>query len=604
MRDWKFVALSVGAMLSGCSPAPAQTQACIDLQACVQAIRDYARAGTGGEGRAGPELDALKQATLAHEGAVDALLPLLRDPDLQVAGHAAYLLRDAPSIDPDYLPQIIEGLDRGLGWLPPALARIGTQEAAKEAVDRFLVSDSAPANQEAYALRLLGHRAIPFMLERARCDQACPGTHQLLAAVLRDMGPERAVAGPALIRLASNPDASPGVAEGALEMIAGLGSDGLALEADLLRIADEAPYLLPWVEQVLVAIRSRHAGRILGARLSSGQAAFVLRDLADVGAAGRDAGPQVMSILERDTRLRAAAAAALGYIGYDEAVPVLVDLLDDPVDITAVWAATRALGQLGADAALPALDRVAAGHWYGPVRDAAHEAASQVRTGRSEATGRADGRGRVDFFAFDGINRGLPRCERRHDIEPASSPDKLYHATAARELEQLKYPAIVLSYGASDAKAQREAGADIIEVNAGNLVEHRSAIEQTPHVALRVEDGWLVGGNRGEWGGELVSVGDDGRFQLVLEENVRDIHRVGNRIVATVGLAHLGLSRGAVMQLERDAGGQWRATPWRVLPGAPAESVASADGLVVSVVGGGAIRIAADGSMQMTDCPR
>src|SRR5690606_10998833 len=142
---------------------------------------------------------------------------------------AAYMLRDAPQIDPADLPQIIEGLDGELGWLAPALARIGTDGAAKEAVDRYLVSDSDPANQEAYALRLLGRRAIPFMLEPAACAPSCrDDTHSLLGAVLRQMGPERAVAGPALMRMASDRTASPQVAQGALSMIADLGIDGKA----------------------------------------------------------------------------------------------------------------------------------------------------------------------------------------------------------------------------------------------------------------------------------------------------------------------------------------------------------------------------------------
>src|SRR5690606_19615953 len=137
------------------------------LSACVQELRAMAQAKDNPYSSVGADSEKLKQRILSQPGAVDALIPLLKDPDERVADLAAFTLRDAPTIDPVYLPQIREGLDRDLGWLAPALARIGTEEAAKEAVNRYLVSDSAPDNQEAYAVQLFGSRAIPFMLEHA-----------------------------------------------------------------------------------------------------------------------------------------------------------------------------------------------------------------------------------------------------------------------------------------------------------------------------------------------------------------------------------------------------------------------------------------------------
>ncbi|MGY1459785.1 MULTISPECIES: HEAT repeat domain-containing protein [unclassified Luteimonas] len=601
MRRWTLAVLPLLAMLAGCGGA--QSHEVENRSTWVQAIRDTARTQGGPLGGMGPTADTLKQGVLNRQDAVDALIPLLKDPDERVAELAAYLLRDATVIDPKYLPQIIEGLDRGLGWLPPALARIGTDGAANEAVDRYLVSDSAPNNQEAYALELLGQRAIPFIVARAACDQPCrDDTHELLGAVLRRMGPERAAAGPGLMRIASDRSSSPQMAQGALGMIAQLGTDGLALEEDLLRERGDAPYLAPWIDQALVGIQSPRAGLIFAERLANQPDARALRDLADVGIAGRDAGPAVLGILEREPGLRALAALTLGYIGYVQATPALVGALEDPVDVRVAWAAANALGRLGAGDALTALDHTAAAHWYTPVRDVAREAAVAIRSGTPFAERQPEDGFASDFFAVWSINRGLPECERRYDAEPESSRTKLYSATASRRLGQLKYPTEVVSYGAADEEEQKEAGADIIKVHQGNLMERREPIEQTPHVALRVDDGWLVGGSRGEWGGELMFVGDDGRFQEVLGDNVQDIHRLGDRIVATTGLAHLSLNGGRVVELERRPDGQWRADTWRVLPGAPSASVMTPEGLFVPVIGGGAILMGADGVMQMADC--
>lgn len=143
MRHWRLATLPLLAMLVG-SGSGAQTGDCQSLAACILSMRAMAQASDDPHGGMGPGADRLRQRVLAYPGAVDALVPLLKDPDERIADLAAYALRDAPAIDPAYLPQIRKGLDRGLGWLAPALGRIGTDEAAKEAVDRYLVSDSAP----------------------------------------------------------------------------------------------------------------------------------------------------------------------------------------------------------------------------------------------------------------------------------------------------------------------------------------------------------------------------------------------------------------------------------------------------------------------------
>ena len=601
MRYRELAVLSLSAMLVACGATRAS--GCGDLSACVQALRD--QAGTrDGFGGMGADADALKQGLLAHEGAVDALIPLLAHPDERVAELAAYMLRDAPGIDPEYLPQIRAGLDRRLGWLPPALARIDTGDAAREAVDRYLVSESAPYNQEAHAVHLFGARAIPVILERAACVPACDrDTHYLLGAVLREMGPDRALAGPALMRLASDRQASPRVARGALSMIAGLGADGKSLEPELLREREASPHHAHLVDAALVAMGSAQAGRIFAERLARSPHVVELRDLAAMGAAGRDAGAAVLALLDPGSDLRAAAATTLGYLGDAQATPALVAALDDPADVTLAWAAARALGRIGDRAALDALDRASATHWYAPVRDAAGGSAAAIRSGTTPGRATPGSDFPSEFFAFQGIHRGLPGCEP-DGRKPASSRTRLYRATAARRLDALKYPADVVGYGAADEDQQRQAGKDIIEVHAGNLVEHRHRIEQAPDVALRVDEGWLVGGNRGEWGGELGFLGDDGRFQQILGANVADIHRLGDRIVVATGLAHLTMNTGGVWTVERLPDGLWQARPWRVLPGAPRASRMTPDGLVIAIIGGGAIGIAADGRMWMADCPR
>ena len=606
MRLWGLAALVLLASLTG-HDVGAQGNGCQDLPACIQVLRATALARSDRYGGIDREEGEAKRRVLRYPGAVDALIPLLKDPDRKVAVLAAYTLRDAPPIDPTYLPQIREALDRGLSWLAPALGRMGTDAAAKEAVDRFLVSRGAPANQEAYAVELSGRLAMPYIVERASCHIPCTDqTHAWLAYVLEKMGSERAAAGPGLMRIASDRTASPQAAKGALLMIAALGSDGRPLEADLLRERDATPYLAPWINHALVGIRSSQAGAIFAERLADNPDMFKLRDLAEIGSAGHDAGPAVVDILEHhpESGLRAAAARTLGFIGYVEATPALVAALDDPVDARVAWAAATSLGRLKARDALAALDRTASRYWFPPVRKAAQLAAMRIRTGDAVPERRPRANFAMTFLEYDSINEGLPECRQSHETtkrEPKGS--KLYARTSSRALKRLQYPSEIIGYGAADEEAQKAAGAEIIRVGPDNMVEQHEPIMQVPDVALRVDGGWLAGSNRGEWGGELMFIGDDGRSRKIIDDNIEDIHRLGTRIVATTGLAHLTMNRGTLMSVSRDTGGTWRARLWRVLPGAPrVSSLVEPDGLMVGMFGGGSIVIDADGDMRMADC--
>ena len=603
MRFRKLVIVMLLALFAGIGSSAA-SRACQDLGACIGELRELGKKENK-YGGMGPEADQLKRQILGFPGAVDALVPLLADSDEDLADLASYALRDAPAIDPVHLPKILAGMDRGLGWLAPALARIGTEAAAKVAVDRYLVSKDAPGNQESYALTLLGTRAIPFIVERARCRTPCKDdVHYLLGDALGKMGPERSQAGPALIEIASDRGASPEVARGALLMIAALGSDGRALEPDLLRERAAAPYLAPWIDEALVGIHSNAAGAIFAERLADRPDVIALRDLSAIGEAGRDAGPAVIAILRTQPELRAAAAKTLGYIGYQPAVPLLIGALDDPVDARVVQASAASLARLQAAVALPDLDRTASQHWYPPVREAARTAATRIRAGSREPARARGGNFAMEFFSEEMGGKRLPECLKHHEktiAEPAGT--KLYARTSASQLQRLQYPGEIVGYGANDEAEQKAAGAEIIRVTPDNLVEHRKAIQQVPDVALRVDKGWLAGSDRGEWGGELVFIGDDGTRQRVLDGNVEDIFRLGTRLVATTGLAHMMMNNGALMELKKGADGRWVAETWRVLPGAPAASfLVAPDGLMIETIGRGAIVVDAEGGMRMANC--
>lgn len=598
-------ALFLLALLTASHLALAQEQACATLDACVAQLVQIAGEQQEPYNGISQDVNDLASRIAEFPGATEMLVPLLQDPDLGVATYAGLALSRVSSIPVEYLDAIITGLNRELGWLVVALARIDSDDAARESVDRYLASSSSPYNQEAAAVRLSGARAIPYIVDRAACSQECSrNTHWLLRSVLQDMQSERALAVEGLMELVADPEAPLATRRGVLGMIGGLREDGRVLEERLVTLMAVAPELKPSIEEVLIEMGSQRSGKILAHRLEADPDVRVLRDTAFAGHAAMEAGPVIARILENDPALRAPAAMALGFIGYEAGIPALVEALHDPADLRVVWAAANALGRLRATTAIDALTATSREHWYPPVRDAAQQALRAIHESQPNVSAQSEREFISVFFAFENLGLSMETCEtpaERARREPRGT--KLYASTSSARLKELAYQTQIVSYGASDEEEQRAAGEQIIRVHEGNLREYRRLVEQVPDVALRVEDGWLVGADRGEWVGELVFRPDDGLPQFILDANVEDIYRLGDRIVVTTGLAHLSLNNGVVFCLVRDASNLWQAETWRILPGAPQASyLVKPDGLLIQTWEAGTVVLDPQGGLRMARC--
>jgi hypothetical protein len=86
---------------------------------------------------------------------------------------------------------------------------------------------------------------------------------------------------------------------------------------------------------------------------------------------------------------------------------------------------------------------------------------------------------------------------------------------------------------------------------------------------LGVEDGYLIGFYRGEWGGYLYWFSKDGKHHYLISDHeiVQFIKRNGI-IYAIQGLAHLGMSEGSIIKIEKQSN-KWVAQEYLQLPTAP-----------------------------------
>jgi hypothetical protein len=86
---------------------------------------------------------------------------------------------------------------------------------------------------------------------------------------------------------------------------------------------------------------------------------------------------------------------------------------------------------------------------------------------------------------------------------------------------------------------------------------------------IKVDDGYLVGFYRGEWGGNLYWFSNDGKqhYKISDDEIVQFIKR-GDIIYAIEGLDHLSLSEGSILNIEK-TNGKWTTQTYLQLPTAP-----------------------------------
>lgn len=104
--------------------------------------------------------------------------------------------------------------------------------------------------------------------------------------------------------------------------------------------------------------------------------------------------------------------------------------------------------------------------------------------------------------------------------------------------------------------------------------------------ALRADDGWLVGMNRGEWGGSLSWISPDGKKKKqISHDQIVAFFRLPEGMYAVEGLAHMTLSYGSILRIEKPS----PKAPWRVkkvlnLPKAPNAAAVRKDGTVLLVL--------------------
>jgi hypothetical protein len=127
---------------------------------------------------------------------------------------------------------------------------------------------------------------------------------------------------------------------------------------------------------------------------------------------------------------------------------------------------------------------------------------------------------------------------------------------------------------------------------------------------VKVEGGYLVGFNAGEFGGGAWWFSADGsrRRKLTIRkseapgdyvaENVRAFATVGKDVLAFEGLNHLSANDGQVVRLRRSGNGQWRVWAFTDLPACPHAVLQDGDSSWLLATTEGILRVDANGGVK------
>lgn len=511
-----------------------------------------------------------------HEKVIDALIPLLKHDKDGVADKASYVILDyTDGLRPVHLAQLKEGFRNGGGWLPTAIASLGTDEAAEFLAKEFR-ADPEIHGQMDWALIRMGEKAVPFLLKEF--DDADPEREQRYFEGLRhifkgdnfyDGMKEKAKSAiPHLMKIAESKDVDLRLRQEAIKTVGCVGKAAASIFPRLRTLAEEEPDKFDEaVTQAIIASETSAAAEIFANKVEAGADHYMVREIALLGTEAIGVGPRVLRWLNHPSwEMRVMATRTLGAIGYKDAVTELEKLLSSKDDWRLPYAAAKSLAELRAVESTPALEELSREHWFPIVRDAAKEALRCLQHGGAiEGHGATKAGDLVDYDFIDRNKLSIKAGDLR-DLKPRTRG-----AGRQTSFEDFKDREPNLAKKLDEIRNKNGEG---MLGGIGSIIE------------FPIDGGMLLGRTAGEWVGGLYHVSEKGEHRLLLQKNITGIEKWNGSIFVASGINHMGLNKGIIHRIvEKD--GKVAVLPWFVLPGMPTSMwVTEDEKLIVACMGG------------------
>ncbi|MCF6314149.1 MAG: HEAT repeat domain-containing protein [Verrucomicrobiales bacterium] len=511
--------------------------------------------------------------------AITHLLDLLQHKDLRVRQITINILGEMKGLSDAQVDTLARTNHEGIHWqLSRALAEIGTAHSISYLLDR-LKKDEFGAENSSYAFMLLGKKGVPYLLSLLRENPSNALALRNAQELLGYLGTQADSAIPPLLEIMSDENLPIENRRHAILSLAPLTKDPHTLVPIFQALAEKNPSAFkPIVETALVIMEVPESLDILVRQLHKNPNLMEFRAIARLGKYGKPAGSKLIPYLNHDDwDVKIGAARTMGLIAYEPAIPPLIKLLQNREDWRLIFVAVESLAELNAKESLAPLKELAQNHWYPAVRKVAEKALLSITNGENNIA--PEEPNDIDScFSRYAFARG--RSKQNKSPLDKTQLVKAKRALSAKELKNLKYEITIDTYS--------------IE---GKVVRKRKVV---PNVGIKLHKGYLLGSSRGEWGGELIYMDENGKSLMILEENIQGIYHYASEIVVVTGLAHMSSNRGTIYKVSQDKRRNWMARKWRALPGAPVFSSMLKDGsLYVQSYFNRNIILKSDGNIRM-----
>lgn len=513
---------------------PRGMDTCPSLKVCLQLLDAVVPATDDGEGSNSEVL--ARDLSRFGDAAKHELLNRATGNQPGWRNVAGAILSDWPTWDPSDVPALRKALQMNPGgWLARPLGRIATPEAIQVLVEDLPRGEE---NQTDFALSHLGARAIPYLFPLLKNDLSAASAARVISAM--DPVPLSYASGWVTIALDPHKDRDERIA--ALRGLAALGPNAKPASAELRKLLGapeaslrrETGIALHAVRDpsVIVELAKECRPKAEAHDSIAIDAVVCLRDVADFGIDGRDAGPYLLQFLgSANGAEQAYGILALGLIGYDEASTKIEGALKSP-DWRIVNAAVWSLGWLGDGNATSQLDAIASSYWLPEVGQNAKRSADAIRSPT----------GHLDIAEWRLRENGVPR-------------DPFWFVSDGIPGKNLECTSNHWRWKDLSFKLSRPNG-------------------RASSLRFRKEPmfGELVGTDNGEWGGQLAWLPYKGQSEILLRDNVAGMDYASDGDIGAVvysGLAHMSFNFGYVLKVSLDSGGTWNQSEIARLPGEP-----------------------------------
>ena len=596
-QDWRIMkrmillAILVGAVL------PAQAgEPLADLIAKVSSIAFPGRGMNEAEQKLAEELATHGTA------AADLLIPLLKSESEDVRQLAGYCLLDLPAgaLLERHLPSLMEACEKERNWLPNAIADIESDEAVAFLAKEFRKDPQTQAQIDHALIRTCPRSIEPLLKQFEAAGEDEDEFLDSLVHLWTEMGEKAASAVPQLLAIALNEKAPLFRRQNAIRYLGAIGPAAKESFPKLKELVAASPD--PFAEVVREAIadsRTAEAADLLLvdaiAVARAGEGARFFGGIAELGVKAAHLGERLAELLDDpDANVRAGACAALGYTGRLDLWPVLARALKDQ-DWRVAYSACLSLARLKAKGALPSLKVAAESHWYPRVRFTAKYAEHQILGTEVPsdipdhvAYGAERGLGDLQFGSFDGTDRRLSPMDEA-SVEKLGVVSSLATVLPWSRREWL----------GPDQKTFEELHPRLHTAIAEETKKARDGDWGECRLRGMAERGetTLVALSAGEWVGGLFAVTKEGKASLIVDENVYELIDWNGRLIALVGMWHMGMDEGRALEITQ-TDGVWSAKFLHAMPGCPWSGGVLPDGRLFANCEGGAVAIGKDGRFE------